>query len=264
MRDQALPRQRDVEAHSVELFGVPLSKLPLSNALDAVCEHCGRGDGGYVCFVNVHTLTESTTNPRLREALSGATYRFADGMPLVWLSHLKRRPLPGRVAGPDFTAALLRRERQRRHGFIGGPPGCAQRLADAYDVDAISYSPPMRPYSREHALEDWHEFLARCPGGEPPRMVWLALGAPKQEQWLHAVSGHAPGIMFFGVGAAFEFLTGMRSRAPRLLQRTGFEWAHRLAADPRRLWKRYLVANTRFAAMSLVDVLGERLARRDS
>jgi N-acetylglucosaminyldiphosphoundecaprenol N-acetyl-beta-D-mannosaminyltransferase len=245
----------DVKSSAVELFGIRLSRLGIADALDAISDVCDRGGGGYVCFVNVHTLTESTSDLTLRKALRAATYCFADGMPLVWLSQLKGCALPERIAGPDFTAALLRRERSRCHGFIGGPPGCAEQLADAFALDAITYSPPMRPYSHEHALEDWHAFLARCPGGVPPQLVWLGLGAPKQEQWLHTISPRAPGVTFLGVGAAFEFLAGARPRAPLWLQRTGLEWAHRLATDPRRLWKRYLVSNTRFIALSCVELL---------
>lgn len=230
------------------MFGLELSSAGLHGAIRLAREHIANGGGGYACFVNVHTLTESTRDPRLRTALEQATFRFADGRPLVWLSRVQGPPIEGRVAGPDFMREMLRDERGRTHGLIGSTPDRVDAIVQSYGITAHCYSPPMRPFTPADARDDWAKFLARCPGQQPPAIVWVGLGAPKQEQWMATVSPHAPHTLFCGVGAAFDFLSGAKQRAPRWAQSVGLEWAHRLASDPRRLWKRYLVTNTLFVA----------------
>jgi N-acetylglucosaminyldiphosphoundecaprenol N-acetyl-beta-D-mannosaminyltransferase len=89
-------------------------------------------------------------------------------------------------------------------------------------------------------------------------MIWVGLGAPKQERWIATVSRVAPAVMFFGVGAAFDFLAARKPRAPRVLQHFGLEWTHRLASEPRRMWKRYLVANARFARLVVDEITSSR------
>lgn len=243
---------------TVALGELALSRLGLDAAL-AVCEdRTARGAGGSACFVNVHTLTEASRDPALRAALHAASFRFADGLPLVWLARAVRAPIATRVCGPDFMDAMLRRQAAQVHGLIGASPEVTGAIVARYGVAAVVHSPPLRPFSEAHALEDWRAFVARCPGGVPPRLVWVGLGAPKQERWIAAISRIAPGTMLFGVGAAFDFLAGRRPRAPRLLQRLGLEWAHRLASEPARLWHRYLIGNARFARLAVRELSASR------
>ncbi len=236
------------------LIGIRLSGPDLPSALSELSERVERGQGGYACFVNVHTLTESTTNESLRAALEHATFCFPDGMPLVWLMRLKGSSIGGRISGPDFTREFATAQRARSQGLVGGAPGRAEELASALGITACVYSPPMRDFSVENALEDWKAFLQHCPGGKAPSIVWVGLGAPKQEVWMQAVSRHAPETFFFGVGAAFDFLAGHVRRAPAWMRNNGLEWVHRLSQDPRRLWKRYLRTNAKFALLALREL----------
>jgi N-acetylglucosaminyldiphosphoundecaprenol N-acetyl-beta-D-mannosaminyltransferase len=160
---------------------------------------------------------------------------------------------------------MLERERNRVHGFIGGLPGRAEAICERFGVRGVCLSPPMRPFSADHALEDWREFLQRCGGDQPPAIVWIGLGAPKQEFWATTVSRAVPGVMFFAVGAAFDFLSGTLSRAPGIVQKAGLEWAYRLGRDPRRLWRRYLTTNARFLGLALKELFTSdgRAAGRD-
>jgi N-acetylglucosaminyldiphosphoundecaprenol N-acetyl-beta-D-mannosaminyltransferase len=243
---------------TVALGELEVSRLGLDAALAACEERVARGAGGSACFVNVHTLTEASRDPRLREALRAASFLFADGIPLVWLARAKRAPIATRVCGPDFMDAMLRRQGARVHGLIGASPEVTGAVAARYGIQAIAHSPPMRPFSEAHALEDWQAFVERCPDRRPPRLVWVGLGAPKQERWIAAVSRVVSDVMFFGVGAAFDFLAGRKPRAPRVLQRLGLEWTHRLASEPGRLWKRYLLANARFARLAARELTASR------
>lgn len=230
--------------HTTTLFEVPISRLDLDSAVKECSSVIASGRGGYACFVNVHSLTESTRQPALRESLRGATYCFADGMPLIWLARRLGGPIAGRVAGPDFMPALVERTRDQHQGFVGAA-GLGEHIAAAHGLFATTFAPPRRAFSKENALADWEAFRALCTG-DAPRIVWVGLGAPKQEQWMAAVAPHAPGVMFFGVGAAFDLMAGSRPRAPRWMRDRGLEWLYRLAQEPRRLAARYAVTNARF------------------
>jgi N-acetylglucosaminyldiphosphoundecaprenol N-acetyl-beta-D-mannosaminyltransferase len=242
---------------TVALGELEISRLGLESAL-AACEDCvARGTGGSACFVNVHTLTEAGRDADLCGALRAASFLFADGVPLLWLARAKRAPIATRVCGPDFMDAMLHRQVASVHGLIGASPEVTGAIAARYGIEAVVHSPPMRPFSEAHALEDWQAFVARC-SGLPPRLVWVGLGAPKQERWIATVSRAAPGVMFFGVGAAFDFLAERKPRAPVMLQRLGLEWTHRLASEPRRMWRRYLVANARFVRLAVEELTSLR------
>jgi len=240
---------------AIELAGVPIYPMRFDEAVAACADHAAARNGGYICFVNVHSLTEATRHSALHEALRGAAFCFADGMPLVWLSHLKHATNATRIAGPDFMALMLERTRDYVHGFIGGAPGHAKIISERFRVRAQMHCPPVRQFSSSDAEADWRTFLDTCPNRESPSFVWVALGAPKQELWLAVVSKLAPTVTFFGVGAAFDFLAGSKPRAPRWLRRIGLEWTHRLATEPRRLWRRYLASNLRFIRIAVRELL---------
>lgn len=244
-------------AMSIKVADVPIHRVGLTEAVGTCRDRVRARHGGYVCFVNVHSLTEATRHHELREALTRASYCFADGMPLVWLSRLKGKPISSRVGGPDFMAMMLELEHNHLHGFIGGAPGQANIIASRFGVRSVSYAPPRRELTAQNAVDDWNAFLDQCPARQPPAIVWVGLGAPKQELWLSLISRLAPNTMFFGVGAAFDFLSGLKARAPRWMQQTGLEWAHRLAHEPNRLWRRYLRSNLRFAKLVMSELVDE-------
>ncbi len=244
---------------SVRLLGNPVSLLGMDGALMDCEARVAAKSGGYVCFVNVHTVTESQWNPQLREALSVAQLGLADGMPLVWLSKLKKKPIGSRVCGPDFMKEFFRRNPGFTYGLLGGAPGVAEKVAAAYGVPAVCYSPPLRPFSADNVRDDLTQLVLKSPDKQLPRVVWVGLGAPKQELWMHAARLHAPQTLFLGVGAAFDFLAGTKARAPLWMREAGLEWLFRLGSEPRRLFKRYFVTNSVFLILALLDwVKGEK------
>lgn len=244
-----------MESPTTPILGVPISTFGMDRAVDFCAAQARSGGGGYVCFANVHTVTESQNDPVLKRVLSRALLAVADGLPLVWSSRLRGPKIESRVCGPDFMTLFLERVRDVPTGFIGGAPGQAERLAERFGRDATCFSPPMRPFSAVKAREDWAEFIRRNGDRPVPKAIWVGLGAPKQELWMEAVSETAPDVLFFGVGAAFDFLTGSKKRAPVWMQKSGLEWFFRLVQEPRRLWRRYFVTNSRYLAYSLLDLL---------
>ena len=228
--------------------------MGFEDALTFSIEAGRSGRGGAFYFVNVHSLTESRENPLLRDAMLRASACFADGMPLVWVSRRKNQPIASRVCGPDLMKALLERTREESHGFIGGSAGQSEKVAQLLGLkESFYHSPPVRPFSKENALEDLKEFEQKLSGKPWPKWIWVGLGAPKQELWIEAAVCERPGVCFFGVGAAFDFLSGSKPRAPRWMQQAGLEWAFRLGNEPKRLASRYVTTNSKFIAAVLLS-----------
>lgn len=205
-------------------------------------------EGGVVHFVNVHTLMESETNQSLREAfLAPGVSNFPDGKPLVWLLRGSSAAAAERLCGPDIMHDVLKRAPAEPMALLGANSDKLSALRQNYNLSRCGiYSPPFRPFSENAAREDWAALLNTMPAGVRPRWVWVALGAPKQELWMRAVSQLAPDVRFFGIGAAADFLSGAKSRAPAWMQDAGLEWAFRLMSEPRRLGPRYVSTNLRF------------------
>lgn len=239
--------QRLLDPPTVSIFEVPIWRSGLNRTLEFCRSRLAEGRGGHICFVNVHTLTESTQNPPLKKCMQEALVNAPDGVPVYWATKIKAHHAEGRVCGPDFMLEALQRWKDIPHGFIGGLPGVSEKIINKYGIKGVSYSPPLRPFSKENAEADWREFMQLCQSqGQIPKIVWVGLGAPKQEYWIHHIGQIAPDTIFCGVGAAFDFLGHTKKRAPRWMQKVGIEWVHRLISEPGRLWKRYLLWNSRF------------------
>jgi N-acetylglucosaminyldiphosphoundecaprenol N-acetyl-beta-D-mannosaminyltransferase len=181
----------------------------------------------------------------LRRAYDDAALVLADGMPLVWASQLLRRRLPERVAGADLVPALLSAAAENgglRVFLLGAAPGVARRASREVvrrwpAVDVVGhYSPPL---GFETDPAEKAAILARIAEARPDVLV-VGLGAPKQELWVHAHRHDICASVALCAGAAIDFLAGNKSRAPLWMRTIGLEWLHRLATEPRRLFRRYL------------------------
>lgn len=201
-----------------------------------------------VHFCTVHLAVEAAGDPLVRRALLTADVVAPDGMPLVWLGRLQGATVE-RMCGPDVMLALVDEGRhdRLRHYFYGGAVGVADALScelrRRYPGLCVvgTASPPFRSLT----LQETQEALSRINDARPD-VVWVGLGAPKQDLWLleHRPALEAPLLM--AVGAAFDFHSGRKRRAPHWMQVAGLEWAHRLLCEPRRLFGRYLFTNARF------------------
>jgi len=211
----------------------------------------------------VNNVMESHDDPAFLDVMNGCDLVTPDGMPLVWSSSILGVSSATRVCGPQLTPLLLERAAERgiAVGFYGGDPATIEALGTvaatrwpALEV-AYSYSPPFRPLTAD---EDAAVVDAIVDAGVS--LLFVGLGCPKQERWMAEHRDRLP-LVTIGVGAAFDFLAGSKRQAPRLLQRTGLEWAFRLVSEPRRLWRRYLRQNPRFVALFARQLVRERLRR---
>jgi N-acetylglucosaminyldiphosphoundecaprenol N-acetyl-beta-D-mannosaminyltransferase len=230
------------EEQRVDILGVGVSPVSLTQAAERIELWCRQGQRTYVCVCGVHGIVESQHDLCLRSIYDGAGMVTPDGMPLVWVSHLKGFPAVTRVYGPDLMLELCRRSAGRadglKHFFYGGAPGVAQSLASRLTARfpglqvAGTYSPAF------NSAETIDQPAVACIAASGADVVWVGLGAPKQERWMAAHCAHL-GSVLIGIGAAFDFLSGRKRQAPRWMMRAGLEWAFRLAQEPVRLAPRY-------------------------
>lgn len=236
---------------SISLLGVRINRVTLAQAADHIVASIAAGQGGWVLTPNLDILRRIVRDRDFAGLIEPTTLRLADGMPLVWASRLRRTPLPERVAGSDLIWALCERAAKANQSvfLLGGNPGAADAAAailtarsPGLKVAGTACPPP--GFERDNgAVESIGERLQ----AERPDIVLVALGSPKQERLISVLRHRLPGAWFLGVGITFSFVSGEVRRAPRWMRRVGLEWIHRLAQEPRRLAKRYLVHGIPFA-----------------
>lgn len=235
---------------AVRVLSSRVHAASLDVALDTVVEWAFRRESRYVCFGNVHMVVSAQRNSELQQAMDAADLLLPDGGPVAWMMRRLGATGQERVCGPDFMVALC--ESAQGNGFpiflFGSSESTLvaleQRLRQSFPRIEIAgkYSPPFRPLS----VEENAAIVDRINRTEAPILL-VALGCPKQEIWMHRWKPQINAVML-GVGAAFDFHAGTIKRAPLWMRRSGLEWLHRLYSEPRRLWRRYLVTNSIFAA----------------
>ncbi len=249
-------------ASRFEVLGSRISALTLDQTVGMIADRIVSRVPGYVCICNVNDVVEGLKSPELQATINDAWLATPDGMPMVWWGRRAGFPEMERVYGPDLLNTIIAdpRHRETRHFFYGGSPDVVKKMIEGAErihagVRIVgTICPPFRPLSPE---ED--EEYAREINAAEPDIVWVGLGCPKQNLWMAKNRSRLNAPVLIGVGAAFDFLAGVKPQAPRWMQRNGLEWLFRLVTEPRRLWKRYLIHNTIFIVHTLAYVLGSRL-----
>ena len=249
-----------------ELFGMSLARIDEAALLDHMFGRLAEGRGGWLITANLDFLYRYARDAGARALYDAADLRVADGMPLVWAAWLRGQPVPERLAGSTLVSILARRaaSEHRSMYLLAGAPGTSERASallherfPGLDVEGKSdvwCSDPPTAAEIDLIVNE----LAR----RRPDLVLVGLGSPKQEKVIQALRPHLPTAWFVGVGVSFSFLVGDVKRAPRWMQRTGLEWFTRLAQEPRRLGRRYLVENLPFAFKLFARALLSRGTRR--
>ncbi len=241
---------------------------------DEVVQYCRnwiaqrRAEGGqarshYICVTSVHGVIESRDHPDIRDTLNGADIATPDGMPLVWALRSFGVSQQERVYGPTLMLHLCRDAAAHGHRVFlyGSTSECLgelrQRLVNTFPGLQIcgSYSPPFRALTPEE--DAGIDALIRESGAD---LVFVGISTPKQERWMRARVETLSGVVMIGVGAAFDFHAGRVRQAPAWIQRAGLEWFFRLAMEPARLWRRYVLVTPRFLPLWGAQWLKSRLA----
>jgi N-acetylglucosaminyldiphosphoundecaprenol N-acetyl-beta-D-mannosaminyltransferase len=236
----------------VSLMGLGFDPVTEAQAVDAVMEGVARDDGGWVVTPTLEYLREYQLADDVRTAFDEADLVVPDGAPLLWASQLKRDPLPGRVAGSDLIWSLSRAAAERRASvyLVGGSPGSAERAAARLERECPGLlvrgtACPQRGFDRNGAAV---REIAAAVAEARPDIVYIGLPLRKHLTLAHSLRERLPQSWLVGVGVSFSFVAGDIQRAPRWVQRVGLEWMHRLAQEPRRLFRRYVLEGIPFAA----------------
>jgi len=245
----------------ITLMGVPIDGFTLRGLVAHLVAPSER-PGGYLMTPNLDNMRTLSQDPAVLARAMAADIRVADGMPLIWASRLQGTPLPERVAGSDVMWELAGElARTGKSLFLlGGKPGTAERAAAALIarfpglIVAGTHCPPV-------GFEDDPSEMARMDGAlraASPDFVYIGLPFPKASALALHMRDVMPATWFVGLGISFSFVCGDVRRAPAWMQRTGLEWIHRLAQEPRRLARRYLLEGLPFVARMLATAFSQR------
>jgi N-acetylglucosaminyldiphosphoundecaprenol N-acetyl-beta-D-mannosaminyltransferase len=243
------------------ILGVGVSAVNMKMALARIESWIERREPNYVVAAPAHCIAECLRDEKLRRIYNRAGMVTPDGMPIVWISRLMGHSNVDRVYGPDLMLALCERSRGRgyRHFLYGGwPPDVVEQLAVNLKarfsgIQIVgTYAPPFRSVTPEEDAAVVERINAT-----QPDIVWIGLGAPKQDFWAESHLGKIVAPVLIAVGAAFDFHSGRKRQAPRWMMHAGLEWFFRALTEPRRLGPRYLRDNPVFIWNMLRQAMGK-------
>ena len=248
------------DAPSVKLFGIRIHSVTLSAALDLVDQAISRRERLQIGVLNAAKVVNMRRDPTLHDDVAGSDIVLADGIAVVWSSRLLGRSLPERVTGIDLMMAILDRGNLKNYSVycLGASEEVSRGVAEQL---ALRY-PGVRLAGRHHGYFSELDEPALVDEIAAARtdVLFVAMASPKKEKFMARWIERLDTPVCHGVGGSFDVFVGKVDRAPETWQRVGLEWLYRLKQEPRRLWRRYLVTNTIFIGMVLVE-LWRRLIR---
>lgn len=246
------------EGDMLHLFGLRLQNTTLAGAADDLIKAAGARQRRDVYFVNAHCVNIAASDAGYDAVLRAADRLYADGIGMRLAARAAGMTLRDNVNGTDLFPLLCARAARAgvEVAFIGGKPGiaqnCARNMVAAYPGLKVAYvHDGYFPASQVDAVL---EALARSQA----RLIFVAMGVPRQEAFIHQHGERLGATVRLGVGALFDFYSGAIPRAPRVVRRMGMEWLYRLMLEPRRLFRRYVLGNPQF----LMRVMWRRLSGR--
>ncbi|PZF93174.1 glycosyltransferase [Micromonospora endophytica] len=253
----------------MNLYGIDFDPFHEKDVVRHVVTEIAAGRGGQIVTPNVDILRRARRDREARAHVESADVVVADGKPLIWASQLAGNPLPARVPGSDLIWSLsaAMAEQNRSVYLFGGAPGTAGRAEQAMRsrFPGLRIAGHLSPPFGFDAHPDQLEAACATVAAAAPDLVYVGFGFPKQERVIARLRALLPGTWFLGCGGAIGFVAGIHRRAPRWMQRTGLEWLHRLANEPARLARRYLLHDLPFALELLaVTAVGRLRRRRDA
>lgn len=229
----------------IRLGTIHADYLTMAQAIESIVSMAERKEGGYVVTPNVDHVVLAEKDDGIRAAYAEAALSLVDGMPLVWASRLAGYPLPEKISGSDLVRPLLARSAEKglRIYLLGAAPGVGARAAERLEgeipgLNVVGVDSPALGFETDPAAEA--ETRRRMDEADPD-IVLVALGCPKQELLMRRWRSAGARAVMLGIGASLDFIAGEVRRAPAWMSAIGLEWLYRLAQDPKRLARRYLV-----------------------
>jgi N-acetylglucosaminyldiphosphoundecaprenol N-acetyl-beta-D-mannosaminyltransferase len=260
------PASSDALAAPIELMGLSFQPLDEDGVIRHIVAEISDDRGGWLVNPNTDVLRRTYQSDEIRKLVSQATLRIADGVPLLWLSRIAGLPLRHRVAGTDLISSLS--EAATMAGIkivlLGGrdaaiAEAAAAAMKERYPNGTIAaYSPPFGFEKDDEEMQKINLLVAT----NSPAIIFCGVGFPKQEYMMLGLQERFKNCWFIGSGASIDLVAGKFRRAPEWMQRAGLEWLYRLALEPRRLFRRYIIDDLPFLARGIMWAAGQRLRLR--
>ena len=254
--------RKDRGIPTVKLEDLPIAAIAGAQVIEIVSSSWDQGKGGCIVTANTDFLARARADYAMRQLYAEADLIVADGMPLIWAAFLRGTPIPERIAGSDLVWRLA--EAAAREGrslyLLGGAGDAGRRAADVLrscwpEIRVAGWSSPdiSSPVTAAELVPIREELRK-----QRPDLVFVAFGSPKQEYLMRALREYVPDAWMLGCGFSLSFIAGDLSRAPRWMQRAGFEWLHRLSLDPWRMFPRYILRDLPYTFGLLIRSLRSR------
>jgi N-acetylglucosaminyldiphosphoundecaprenol N-acetyl-beta-D-mannosaminyltransferase len=245
------------------ILSINVSNGTQQDFVDEIFQYSNRKQSSYICFANVHMLVEAYDSKAFNTIVNSADIVAPDGFPVAKSFNIIYGLKQERIDGTGIMNKVLAQcpLSGKKVFFYGGTPEMLDKatiyLHSKYPGLTIAgmYAPPFRPLNEKEKESVINEVISSAAD-----FVFVVLGCPKQEAWMHEMSGKIPAVML-GIGGALPMVLGIQKRAPIWAQKTGFEWLYRLIQEPKRLFHRYAVTNTKFMYLLTVELLKLKLAK---
>jgi N-acetylglucosaminyldiphosphoundecaprenol N-acetyl-beta-D-mannosaminyltransferase len=244
----------------INFLGVRIDRLTLDMLLDYIIHSVQSQEKSIIAYANVHALNLSLELPWFRDFLNQSALTYCDGFGVKWGARLLGYSLPQRFTPPDWFPQLA--EICAQNGlsffFLGARPG----IADKCSENLQRQFPKIKIIGTHHGFFDKtpsceaNEDVIKLINSAQPDILVVGFGMPAQERWLLENWERINAHVALPVGAMFDYLAGEVLRAPHWMTEHGLEWLGRLAVEPRRLWKRYVIGNPRFFWLVIQQRLG--------
>jgi len=250
----------------VLLFGLKISKLDMMETIEEMERLIAQNKSSMVFTPNVQRVVEAQKNKHIKNIYDHADLLLPDGMPLVWASKIFGNSLKERIAGSDLFPLFCKisSEKGFKLFFLGAGPGIAKKakevLTNKYpDLKIVGTYSPSRYFGND-LLEI--EKIVGIIKEKKPDVLFVGLGFPKEEHFISNYKDKYEVPLSIGIGASFDFVAGNIKRAPKWLQNLGLEWFYRLIREPKRLWQRYLIGNTIFVYLTIMEFFRSKILKR--
>jgi N-acetylglucosaminyldiphosphoundecaprenol N-acetyl-beta-D-mannosaminyltransferase len=254
----------------VPLGSLYAHRVTLDQAMVLILEQVRSGQGGYIVTPNVDHVCVAAKNADFHRAHRNAFLSLADSTPLMWLAAACGRSLPEKLSGSDLIEPIC--ALAAAHGLSVGLLGAMTSASEKAQAELLRQNPTLRIVAREtpgygpaprqgNVEKVLGEALQRVKDAQPD-ILFVAMGTPNQELFLHEFEEYFGSTLMCGIGAGLDFLAGHKVRAPKSLQKLGLEWVVRLLQEPSRMWRRYLVRDRAIFGIALRQIIEMRVTRR--
>lgn len=251
---------------SFYILGVRIDAINFVDFFDFINNAILKNRKTYIVLTGAHGVIEMQKDKDLLRINNNAGLVTPDGMPEVWLGKLKGYKNIQKICASNIMENVFAKsvECQYRHFLYGGDKGVAEKLKmtlqKKYPGIKIvgTYFPPFRPLTKSE-----EKLITKKINDSGANIVWCGLGCPKQEKWMAYFRPLLSAPILIGVGAGFDFLSGRKPLAPKVVQYSGLEWLYRLLQEPKRLWKRYSLVVPKFIFLVTLELIGVKKFNKD-